>query len=114
MSRDWREVAEQAVALAGNTEAVIELLRNVGTGFSLSLTRPTSIDIGDRAAHATIFPLRRGAVLPLHDHPSMTVVSKVLHGRMRVEWFDWADRAAGLARHLGRRELAEQSEPSVF
>ena len=78
-------------------------------------TRPTSsIELGDARSHATIFPLRRGAVLPLHDHPAMTVVSKVLHGRMRVESFEWADRDGLLARVLDARDVDENAEPLVI
>ena len=95
-----------ALAARGEFDAVIELLRPLRAVAE-------SMEIGDTSAHATIFALRRGAVLPLHDHPSMTVVSKVLHGRIRMESLEWVDRDGGTARHLGAREVSEESEPSL-
>jgi hypothetical protein len=126
MSRVLQELVE--LAARGETDAVVELLRNVGRVLNPSAaegghsaaadglrTRPTSsIELGDAKPHVTIFPLRRGALLPLHNHPAMTVVSKVLHGRMRVESFEWADRDASLARVLGERDVDENTEPLVI
>ena len=36
-----------------------------------------------------IFMLRQGAQLPVHDHPGMSVVSKLLYGCVRIRKFDW-------------------------
>eukprot|EP01134_Creolimax_fragrantissima_P003168 CFRG3168T1 len=36
-----------------------------------------------------IFYLKKGEIIPLHDHPEMTVLSKVLYGRLRVRSMDW-------------------------
>ncbi len=114
-----RSVAEHAIALAAtggwsvaNRQAVIESLKALGRAEA----RPTStVEIGDTdAAHATIFSLERGAIIPLHDHPGMTVISKVLHGRMRVETFEWVDRDEGLARDGGACDVADDDEPLVF
>ena len=38
-----------------------------------------------------IFILRRGAVLPLHDHPGMHVFGRLLYGRMRSASFEQHD-----------------------
>lgn len=40
------------------------------------------------------FVLPPGKTLPLHDHPSMHVLQKVLFGRIAVTSFDWANAAA--------------------
>ena len=38
-----------------------------------------------------VFCIPDGGVIPLHDHPGMTVVSKMIHGEMRVRSFDFQE-----------------------
>ncbi len=64
-----------------------------------------ALEIGEGSAHATLFAMRRGQSMPLHDHPSMSVISKVLFGAIRIRTLIWTDRTAGLARDLGERVL---------
>ena len=60
--------------------------------------------------HATLFGLRAGAVIPLHDHPGMTVLCKVLHGRMRVSSLEW-ETAGSSGRRLGTADVDPSSAP---
>jgi len=57
----------------------------------------------------SIFVLPEGAVLPLHDHPDMTVLSKLIYGSLRVTSFDMPEEAAAPP----KRSVFELFEPYV-
>ena len=67
--------------------------------------------------------LPENGTIPLHDHPGMTVVSKLLYGRVRVRSYDWvktededaradvSTRVPRLARLVADREIQPPSPP---
>ncbi|KAL1545960.1 cysteamine dioxygenase [Salvia divinorum] len=75
---------------------------DVGLSKDLHFFKPKSqIDRPPRVTSATnykcdkfelcIFFLPEGAVIPLHNHPEMTVFNKLLLGTMRIKAYDWVD-----------------------
>lgn len=53
-----------------------------------------------------IFCLPAGICLPLHDHPKMTVFSKVMYGKVDVTGFDWLPQS-GPSKEYGRPKPAK-------
>lgn len=68
----------------------------------------------DPSFHASVFALAEGETIPLHDHPRMDVISKVLRGRVRVHAYEWVDAEALHARACGELILGEDDGALVL
>nr|CCA24127.1 conserved hypothetical protein [Albugo laibachii Nc14] len=82
-------------------ESIISLCRHLGPEhFNLSVKNPfgklgfTSVTYQhiweSKSVSMGIFVLSPGASIPLHDHPGMTVISRILYGSLRIRSFDFA------------------------
>ncbi|KAL5229546.1 hypothetical protein ABZP36_028322 [Zizania latifolia] len=80
-----------------------------------AFTRITYVHIHQCAEFSMgVFCFPAGATLPLHDHPEMVVLSKLLYGSVRVRSYDWVTapppcsattRKSGLARVVAADEV---------
>src|SRR5437763_3117987 len=68
----------------------------------------------DPAFHASVFALDEGETIPLHDHPALDVISKVLCGRIRVRTYEWIDQASRVARDCGEVVLGPDDDALVL
>lgn len=60
-------------------------------------TRRTSLFMPIASSPAfdlAVFLICKGGSLPLHDHPNMEVTTKLVHGRLRLQSYDWKDAQA--------------------
>jgi hypothetical protein len=109
----WSDDAMNALAEAANA------LRCDDAAVARLLASPTAdhgfreeVFATDPAFHASVFALAEGETIPLHDHPGLDVISKVLRGRMRVKAYEWTDASALLARDRGEMVLGAD-DPAI-
>jgi hypothetical protein len=130
MTPEMRRVVAEAEAAARNgwsdeavkslTEAARELRCDTAEVGRL-LALPTAdhgfreeIFTTDPAFHASVFALAEGETIPLHDHPALNVISKVLCGRMRVQTYEWIDVLSLRARDCGQVVLGPDDDALVL
>ena len=68
----------------------------------------------DPVFHASVFALAEGETIPLHDHPELDVISKVLCGRIRVRTYEWIDASSLVARACDELILGPEDEALVL
>jgi hypothetical protein len=68
----------------------------------------------DPAFHASVFGLKAGETIPLHDHPELDVITKVLRGRIRVRTFEWIDAASLIAHKCGEVVIGDADDALVL
>jgi hypothetical protein len=68
----------------------------------------------DPGFHASVFAVAKGETIPLHDHPALDVISKVLCGQMRVRTYEWIDESSLLARDCGEVVLSADDDALVL
>lgn len=68
----------------------------------------------DPSFHASVFALAAGETIPLHDHPGLDVISKVLRGRIRVMTYEWLDAESLLASERGEVVVGENDDALVL
>uniref|UniRef100_A0A7N0SWX7 cysteine dioxygenase n=1 Tax=Kalanchoe fedtschenkoi TaxID=63787 RepID=A0A7N0SWX7_KALFE len=62
-----------------------------------------------------IFFMPANAVIPLHNHPEMTVFSKLLLGTMHIKSFDWVDQNGSVGSDpSSRRRLAKLEADELY
>lgn len=66
----------------------------------------------DQEMSMGIFCLPAGATIPLHDHPGMTVFSRVLYGQLFIQAFDWMDGSTSAASSGTDEDNADDGRPA--
>jgi PCO_ADO len=68
----------------------------------------------DPSFHASVLALAEGETIPLHDHPGLDVISKVLRGLIRVRTYEWIDASSLVASDRGEVVLGVEDEALVL
>lgn len=75
----------------------------------------TYIDLNESESFTMcMFCFPTSSVIPLHDHPEMTVLSKVLYGSLHVKAYDWVEPAQTLVSKSNKIRLAKLAVDKVL
>jgi hypothetical protein len=113
--RGWSDADVAALAVSTRTLCVdeSELQRLLSLPIDEHGLREDVFTTGP-AFHASVFGLRAGETIPLHDHPGLDVVTKVLRGRIRMQTFEWIDAASLTARECGEVVIGDADDALVL
>jgi len=62
----------------------------------------------------SIFIIRKGMNIPLHDHPGMTGLIKVLYGTLKITSYKATDRCLSLEEHTSLNTISVEKLPDVI
>ena len=68
----------------------------------------------DPSFHASVFAIAAGEIIPLHDHPSLDVITKVLCGRICVRTYEWLDAVDLVAQDRGEVVIGDGDDAFVL
>ncbi|XP_021898856.1 plant cysteine oxidase 5-like isoform X2 [Carica papaya] len=57
----------------------------------LEKIKPSDVGLEQEAQLIGIFCMPPSSIIPLHNHPGMTVLSKLIYGSLHVRSYDWLD-----------------------
>ncbi|KAJ4826562.1 hypothetical protein Tsubulata_024507 [Turnera subulata] len=93
---------------------------DVGLSGELQFFKPTTAyNVTPRVTYTTIYQCDKfSGVIPLHNHPEMTVFSKLLLGTMHIKSYDWVEPATSAGEQASsissNVRLAKLEADSVF
>lgn len=130
MNPEMRRVVNEAEAASrdGWNDAVVAALAASTGGLRCDagdLARLLALPIADHGSreeifmthpsfHASVFALAAGEAIPLHDHPSLDVITKVLRGRIRVRTYEWVDATNLVAGDRGEIVIGDGDDAFVL
>lgn len=112
------EIGPEDVGLKPDSARYFKEMKERGAQPTSAITTKTLYECDTFAV--SVFFLFPGKVMPLHDHPRMTVISKILLGSARVTSYDWMqpslclDRRWLLAQKVRDEDMTAESEAWVL
>ncbi|XP_027169787.1 plant cysteine oxidase 1-like isoform X2 [Coffea eugenioides] len=98
-----------------NLSPNMPMFRRSSTAQEASHPRITYIELHECDQFSIgIFCLPPSAVIPLHNHPNMTVFSKLLFGALRIKSYDWVDDGTSSTSKINTGEITHRGNMHCF